>query len=111
MRPLTDDELKAFFEKLSKYIGGNIKFLLEGEGEPHVFRLLHGKVYYMSKQLEKLSTNFGKDELIQYAFLWIFLLTSSVLGLASGNSRKLGSSKCTLQPCLSLPSSPLTKSG
>ena len=28
MRPLTDEETKIFFEKLSKYIGENIKLLI-----------------------------------------------------------------------------------
>ena len=29
MRPLTDDETKVFFTKLSLYLGPNIKFLLD----------------------------------------------------------------------------------
>lgn len=31
MRPLTDDETEKFFQKLSKYIGENIRHLIERE--------------------------------------------------------------------------------
>ena len=31
MRPLSDDELRIFFTKLEKYIGENIKFLIEDQ--------------------------------------------------------------------------------
>ena len=51
MRPLTDDETKVFFTKLSEYIGPNIKFLIDRSDEPYVFRLIKDKVYYMSEKI------------------------------------------------------------
>ena len=65
MRPLTDEETKIFFLKLAEFIGPNIKYLIDRSDEPHVFRLIKDRVYYMSETLMKLSTNVGRDELIQ----------------------------------------------
>ena len=64
MRPLTDQETKTFFEKLAKYIGANIKFLIERSDEPYVFRLIKERVYYMPEKLMKISSAFGRDELL-----------------------------------------------
>jgi 60S ribosome subunit biogenesis protein NIP7 len=33
MRPLTEEETKLFFEKLSKYIGENIRQLIDRSGK------------------------------------------------------------------------------
>ena len=49
MRILTEDETRAFFEKLGLYIGPNIKFLIDRSDETYVFRLLKDRVYYMSE--------------------------------------------------------------
>ena len=65
MRPLNDEEIKVVFTKLSEYIGPNIKYLIEREDEPYVFRLIKDSVYYLSEELAKLATNIGKDQLIQ----------------------------------------------
>ena len=35
MRPLTEDETKTFFAKLAKFLGSNIKFLIDNIGIPH----------------------------------------------------------------------------
>ena len=48
MRPLTDEETKVFFTKLIEYIGENIRFLIDRQDEPYVFRLIRDRVYYMS---------------------------------------------------------------
>eukprot|EP01017_Pseudomicrothorax_dubius_P010616 TRINITY_DN13807_c0_g2_i1.p1 TRINITY_DN13807_c0_g2~~TRINITY_DN13807_c0_g2_i1.p1 ORF type:complete len:192 (+),score=51.96 TRINITY_DN13807_c0_g2_i1:99-674(+) len=64
MRTLTDDETKAVFEKLAKFIGTNIKFLIDREDEPHVFRLIKSRVFYMSETQMKLASNFGADTII-----------------------------------------------
>eukprot|EP00743_Colponemidia_sp_Colp-15_P002817 GILK01003048.1.p1 GENE.GILK01003048.1~~GILK01003048.1.p1 ORF type:complete len:181 (-),score=18.13 GILK01003048.1:184-726(-) len=64
MRPLTEDETKAAFEKLTKYIGANLKFLVDRPDEPYVFRLHRERVYYLSEALMRKATNIGKDELI-----------------------------------------------
>ncbi|KAJ1470114.1 hypothetical protein T484DRAFT_1918140 [Baffinella frigidus] len=51
MRPLTEDETKIFFEKLSSYIGRNIKHLIDRPDEEYCFRLHKERVYYMSQSL------------------------------------------------------------
>lgn len=65
MRPLTDEETKILFTKLAKYIGQNIKFLIERSDEPYLFRLIKDRVYYMSEKLMLMASNIGRDELIQ----------------------------------------------
>ena len=65
MRQLNDQELRTFFEKLSKYIGQNIEFLVDRKDEPHVFRLVKDRVYYMSESLMKISSTFSRDKLLQ----------------------------------------------
>lgn len=65
MRQLNDAELKAFFEKLSKFIGQNIQFLIDRKDEPHVFRLIKDRVYYMSESLMKISSTFARGNLLQ----------------------------------------------
>lgn len=47
MRPLTDEEIRVFFEKLSEYIGRNIKALIDRDDEPYCFRLHKERVYYV----------------------------------------------------------------
>ena len=39
MRPLTPEETKILFEKLSKYIGDNIKLLIDRDDGAYCFRL------------------------------------------------------------------------
>ena len=53
MRPLTDEETKIFFEKLTKYIGENIKMLIDREDGKYCFRLHRDRVYYVSEKIMK----------------------------------------------------------
>jgi 60S ribosome subunit biogenesis protein NIP7 len=53
MRPLTEEETKLLFEKLSKYIGENIKELLERSDGIYCFRLHRERVFYVSERLMK----------------------------------------------------------
>ena len=53
MRPLTEEETKIFFEKLSKYIGENIKLLIDREDGTYCFRLHKDRVYYVSEKIMK----------------------------------------------------------
>lgn len=46
MRPLTNDEIEKFFSKLSKYIGDNIRQLLEQSNGSYCFRFHRDRVYY-----------------------------------------------------------------
>ena len=38
MRPLTDEEMRIFFEKLRTFIGAAITRLIDREDAPHTFR-------------------------------------------------------------------------
>ena len=64
MRPLTEEEAKGLFEKLAKYIGDNMKLLLERSDGNYVFRYHKDKVYYVSETIMKKATNVGRKELI-----------------------------------------------
>ena len=67
MRVLTDEELSIFFKKLQKYLGPNIKYLIEdqeNENTKMVFRLIKKRVYYCSTNLLKQSSVFAKQNLL-----------------------------------------------
>ncbi|KAJ2908507.1 ribosome biosynthesis protein nip7 [Coemansia aciculifera] len=64
MRPLTDDETKVFFEKLTKYIGRNIVHLIDRPDEPYCFRLQKDRVYYVSESIMRKTTAIGRQNLI-----------------------------------------------
>ncbi|CAG0881152.1 unnamed protein product [Cyprideis torosa] len=64
MRPLTDEETRIFFEKLSKYIGNNIKHLLSRPDGVYCFRLLKDRVYYMSENLMKHASSVPRKNLL-----------------------------------------------
>lgn len=49
MRPLTEEETKTLFTKLSHYIGSNIVHLVDRPDDAHVFRLHRDRVYYASE--------------------------------------------------------------
>ena len=53
MRPLTEEETKIFFEKLSKYIGDNIKSLIARDDGNYCFRLHRERVFYVSERIMK----------------------------------------------------------
>jgi 60S ribosome subunit biogenesis protein NIP7 len=64
MRPLTDEEMRIFFEKLQAYVGSNISKLIDRTDEPHTFRLIKDRVYYLSESQMKLVTNIGRENLL-----------------------------------------------
>lgn len=64
MRALTEEETKVFFTKLSEFIGGNIKYLIERSDEAFVFRLIKDRVWNMSEKVMKLANTVGRDELV-----------------------------------------------
>lgn len=112
MRPLTEEETKIFFEKLMKYVGANIKFLVERKDEDYCFRLHRNRVYYMPERLAKRASNvktkklvavgtcFGKftktlkfklhitsiDYLAQYARYKVWIKPSSEMSYLYGNN-------------------------
>ena len=68
MRPLTEDETKIFFEKLSKYIGENIKHLIDRSDGMYCFRLHRERVYYVSEKI----MNKVNDFIVYPKFLGIY---------------------------------------
>jgi ribosome biogenesis protein Nip4 len=50
-------ETKLVFEKLFKFIGKNIKALVDRPDDPHCFRLQKNRVYYVRETLMKKATN------------------------------------------------------
>eukprot|EP00041_Stephanoeca_diplocostata_P014214 m.256051 g.256051 ORF g.256051 m.256051 type:complete len:73 (-) comp19624_c1_seq2:623-841(-) len=59
MRPLTDEETKTVFEKLDKYIGDNVRLLVDRPDGSYCFRTHRDRVYYVSEAIMKKATNFG----------------------------------------------------
>ncbi|XP_023238724.1 60S ribosome subunit biogenesis protein NIP7 homolog [Centruroides sculpturatus] len=66
MRPLTEEETRIFFEKLSKYIGENIKLLVDRPDGIYCFRYHKDRVYYTSEQILKLAYNISRENLISF---------------------------------------------
>ncbi len=64
MRPLTEEETKIFFEKLSKYIGENIKHLIDRSDGTYCFRLHRERVYYVSERIMKQALNVARESLV-----------------------------------------------
>ncbi|KAK8793185.1 hypothetical protein WA538_004185 [Blastocystis sp. DL] len=64
MRPLTEEETKAFFEKLTKYLGPNVEQLINQTDDPHCFRLHKDRVYYISEKMLKVAGNFSRDNIV-----------------------------------------------
>ncbi|XP_005094014.1 60S ribosome subunit biogenesis protein NIP7 homolog isoform X1 [Aplysia californica] len=57
MRPLTTEETSTFFDKLSKYIGENIKLLVDRQDGAYCFRLHKDRVYYLSEDQLKIGSS------------------------------------------------------
>ena len=67
MRPLTEDETKLLFEKLSKYIGENVKELLApSSSDLYCFRLHKERVFYVSERLMKQAANVKRPNLLSF---------------------------------------------
>jgi 60S ribosome subunit biogenesis protein NIP7 len=66
MRPLTDEETKVLFEKLAKFIGENVKQLIDRPDEPYCFRLHENRVFYCSERLMKQASHVSRDDLIMF---------------------------------------------
>jgi len=66
MRPLTDDETRILFEKLAKYIGENIKQLIDRPDGAYCFRLHKERVYYVSEDIMKKAANICRENLASF---------------------------------------------
>ncbi|RMX51123.1 hypothetical protein pdam_00020555 [Pocillopora damicornis] len=64
MRPLTEEETQSVFEKLAKYIGDNIKLLIDRPDRNYCFRLHDDRVYYVSEEIMRKATNIARENLI-----------------------------------------------
>jgi len=64
MRPLTEEETKSVFEKLHKFLGKNLKNLVERTDEDHVFRLHKNRIFYVRESLLRRATNVAGDKLV-----------------------------------------------
>jgi 60S ribosome subunit biogenesis protein NIP7 len=63
MRPLTEDETRMVFEKLHKFIGKNIKSLIDRPDEAYCLRLQKNRVFYVREDLMRRATNVGRLDL------------------------------------------------
>ncbi|KAI5748673.1 hypothetical protein M8J76_001125 [Diaphorina citri] len=64
MRRLPEDRTKLVFEKLSKYIGSNVKLLIDRPDGTYCFREMRDRVFYVSEKILTLAENFGPDHLL-----------------------------------------------
>ncbi|KAL4856650.1 50S ribosomal protein L2 [Chlorella vulgaris] len=64
MRPLTEEETKVVFEKLHKFIGKNIKALVERGDQPYCLRLQKNRVFYVREDIMRRATNVARDKLV-----------------------------------------------
>ena len=64
MRPLTEDETRTLFIKLSEYIGKSVERMINRSDERHSFRLLKDRVYYISETLMKASNSIRREDLL-----------------------------------------------
>ncbi|KAH8288439.1 hypothetical protein KR054_002712 [Drosophila jambulina] len=64
MKRLSDERAKILFEKLSKYIGTNVKQLIDRPDGTYCFREHKDRVYYVSERILKLSECFGYKQLV-----------------------------------------------
>jgi 60S ribosome subunit biogenesis protein NIP7 len=63
MRPLTDEETRTFFVKLSEFLGKNISSLLDRPTDPHCFRLHDDRVFYLSDRVMQAATTVAREDL------------------------------------------------
>ncbi|XP_018328355.1 60S ribosome subunit biogenesis protein NIP7 homolog [Agrilus planipennis] len=64
MKRLSEERTKILFEKLCKYIGSNIKLLIERPDGIYCFREKKDRVFYVSEKVLKLAETVGPDHLI-----------------------------------------------
>eukprot|EP00899_Mesostigma_viride_P016708 jgi/Mesvir1/25038/Mv16977-RA.1 len=64
MRPLDEAETKQVLEKLFKYVGKNIKNIIDRPSDPYVLRLHKQRVYYVKDSVMLRATNIKSDKLV-----------------------------------------------
>uniref|UniRef100_T1ISC8 60S ribosome subunit biogenesis protein NIP7 homolog n=1 Tax=Strigamia maritima TaxID=126957 RepID=T1ISC8_STRMM len=63
MRPLTTQESEVFFDKLSKYIGENMRLLIDRPDGTYCFRFHNNRVFYVSDKIMKLAASIARENL------------------------------------------------
>ena len=76
------------FEKLAKYIGRDVEALITRADDPHCFRVVKNRVYYISEAIMRLATNARKDNLRKFNS-FDYLLRASLCLLADGEKEAL----------------------
>lgn len=66
MRELKENEFSLVEEKISKYIGDNLKFLLNRKDGKYKFIMNGDRVFYCSEEIIKLAASVGRDHLLSY---------------------------------------------
>ncbi|KDR11092.1 60S ribosome subunit biogenesis protein NIP7 homolog [Zootermopsis nevadensis] len=64
MKRLSSERTKLLFEKLSKYIGANVKLLIDRPDGTYCFRETKNRVYYVSEKILLLSTSVPPENLV-----------------------------------------------
>ncbi|XP_065169366.1 60S ribosome subunit biogenesis protein NIP7 homolog [Atheta coriaria] len=64
MKRLSEERTKTLFEKLSKYIGPNVKALIERPDGLYCFREKKDRVYYVSEKILNLANTLNQDQLV-----------------------------------------------
>lgn len=64
MRPLTEDETRTLFLKLTEYMGKAVEKMINRSDERHCFRLIKDRVYYISESLMKASNSVRREDLL-----------------------------------------------
>ncbi|XP_033362570.1 60S ribosome subunit biogenesis protein NIP7 homolog [Bombus vosnesenskii] len=66
MKRLTEDKTKLVLEKLTKYIGTNVKLLLDRPDGVYCFREKKGRVYYVSEKILSLASMVNPEKLASF---------------------------------------------
>ncbi|XP_044743462.1 60S ribosome subunit biogenesis protein NIP7 homolog [Chrysoperla carnea] len=64
MKQLSEERTKILFEKLAKYMGTNVKFLIDRNDETYCFREMKDRIYYMPEKILHLANTIAPDHLI-----------------------------------------------
>ncbi|XP_075210082.1 60S ribosome subunit biogenesis protein NIP7 homolog isoform X1 [Lycorma delicatula] len=64
MKRLSDERTKLVFEKLSKFIGTNVKLLIDRPDGQYVFREHKDRIYYVSEKNLKLGETIAPDHFV-----------------------------------------------
>ncbi|XP_043279923.1 60S ribosome subunit biogenesis protein NIP7 homolog [Venturia canescens] len=66
MRRLSEERTKLVFEKLAKYIGDNVKVLVDRPDGTFCFREKKDRVYYVSEKILALASTVAPDHLMSF---------------------------------------------